>query len=363
MIHTEVVWWIETNIQRFRQSQRLVLPQLDSINRSSPLAWKLYWIELKERVLPPLLKHQASILTLQILQGSLSTFGASKDVILRCNQHPPQRAIAIASRESDRLLVGVEVTVASLWANALYFASQYIVAQLGAMYKAYRIRRVGQSRDSFLSDEEHLEVFVEKSWGLLTTNSRRYFYSAIGAGLGSIVWPGWGTLFCTGLGEVWAGMRPHPELPDYLMQLLHSSLGGMSSGISSLFRAHWLDSLLWRKRLRKDSMNKGDSFEDLVCGCCQTTTFSSNPNSRSAPISSRSCSHTICKACVVQCHLALMEQTTNHEEWIACPLCKANKAFSSQNHLVNRSLCSAIAAMERNQQNSSTSEQAAKQVQ
>jgi hypothetical protein len=85
-----------------------------------------------------------------------------------------------------------------------------------------------------------------------------------------------------------------------------------------------------------------------MCGCCQIAAYSSDPSDQNrAPISSRECSHTICKKCVQQVHLNLVERVHIYTEWIPCPICKAPNAFSSHNHLFNRSLCSAIGLVER----------------
>jgi hypothetical protein len=44
-----------------------------------------------------------------------------------------------------------------------------------------------------------------------------------------------------------------------------------------------------------------------------------------------------------------MERTSNYEEWIKCPLCNADKAFSAHDQLVNRSLCDVLAWVEDNE--------------
>jgi hypothetical protein len=86
--------------------------------------------------------------------------------------------------------------------------------------------------------------------------------------------------------------------------------------------------------------------DEFLCGCCQTTTFSSNPTSLDrAPVSSRVCGHTICRSCVENCHVAQVERLNQFDNgWIKCPLCNAVRAFSVCYPIVNRSLCTAIAA-------------------
>ena len=342
-IHLETLWWVETNVFEYSNYRRFHYPELDMKSLTSPLAWKLYWIELKQRVLPPLMKYQATLLFMHFFQEILKTL-VSKETLLRLNQHPPHRALAISERESDRLLVGMEVFVASIWANTLFFAASYMVGQVGALYNYYRRRMIAVSRGSEFCDRDDVALLANTSWGLFYLNVRRHLYSSIGAGTGSIRWPGLGTWLCTGIGDEWARKQPTAELPQYVMALIRGGIGDISRVFS---RMRWF-------ARNDDGVNdpqKNESDQDdLMCGCCQTTLFSSNPSSRDrAPISSRACDHTICKSCVQQCHLAFMERTSNYEEWIKCPLCNTSRAFNCQDHLVNRSLCAAIAAIERSQ--------------
>jgi hypothetical protein len=143
-----------------------------------------------------------------------------------------------------------------------------------------------------------------------------------------------------GIGDGIGELTPEPELPSL-------DGGGPYSifGKSGTERGHpgW----------RYDGDDTDDCpklDEELTCGCCQIVAFSSDPSAmEQAPISSRECSHTICKSCVQKCHLALMERMNTYQEWISCPICKANNAFSSHAHLVNRSLCQAISLIEKKQ--------------
>lgn len=277
----------------------------------------------------------------------LST-SVSEEAFLRINQHPPRRALAISERESDRLMVGMEVVVATLWANALFFAANYTVGQIGALYDFYRRIMIARSRGSEFCDREDVAILANNSWALLTLNVRRLFYSSIGAGAVSIMWPGWGTLLGTGIGDEWARKQPAATLPHHVLAFIRGGMDGFTSALRSF---HFFDWCLPRQEGpddRCEPQKPHSLHDDLICGCCQTTVFSSNPNCRErAPVSSRACSHSICKSCVQQCHLACMERTSSYEEWIKCPLCNTSRAFNSHDHLVNRSLCAAIAAIER----------------
>lgn len=350
--YLETSWWIETNIIEVVNHGRIIWPELDSVSLSSSLAWKLYWIEVKQRVLPPLVKYQATMLLLQLLQHALTSL-VSGDTLLKMNQHPPRRARSIAERESDRILVGTEVFVASLWANLLFYGTNWMVSQIACLYDFYfRQRLLARRRGSVYCDKEDIVYLANDSWAILVSNGRRYLYSSLGAGLGSIILPGWGTLVGTGMGDEWSKKQVDPPLPSPVASLIRTGVSNVSLLGSTTAGLGW-----WFRPVPPsngkgvdDSCFEKSHHDDLICGCCQTTEFSSNPNSRdSAPISSSVCSHTICKSCVQRCHLAYLERQGTYEEWIKCPLCNAPRAFSSHDHLVNRSLCAAIAAIEKSQ--------------
>lgn len=350
-IHLETSWWIETNVSEYLRYRRLILPQWDRDSMTSPLAWKLYYIELKQRVLPPLLKCQATLFFAHGFQSLLART-CTKETMLRLNQHPPRRALAISERESDRLQVGVEVFVASIWANLLFFAANCAVGQIDAFYDFYRKQARSRSRQVQNNNEKQdIVILLRTTWNTIYMNSRRLFYSAVGAGLGSVFMPGWGTLLGMGVGDEWARRQPHLELPRQTVLVLRNAVGDLVTLLASIRLPRWPYQEYQGGMADDSEVGEETPFhDDLICGCCQTTMFSSNPNSRDcAPVSSRACSHTICKSCVQKTHLAYMERTSTFDEWVKCPLCNATRAFSSHDHLVNRSLCAAISAIEASQ--------------
>ena len=157
------------------------------------------------------------------------------------------------------------------------------------------------------------------------TRTRRWCYSSVGGALGSVFWPGFGTLVGIGAGEGWAELQPDPE-PSWLM---------FSSGEDD-------------SDMKKAANETGDENPELTCGCCQVNTFSADPGHRErAPVSSRACDHTICRSCVHRSHSVAVEQSSTEDDWIRCPLCKSDRAFSPFHILVNRILCAAISALEK----------------
>ena len=184
----------------------------------SPVAWKLYYVELKQRLLTPWMKYEATWMFVYSFQRFLEN-GVSHETMLLLNQHPPRRAMAIAERDSDLLQRGFDVFVANIWGNVIFFMANYAVDQIGVLYGYFKNKRVLEQEQSYQvqnpdQDEQDLVHLVNTSWSLLVVNSRRLFYSAAGAGLGSIMFdPGWGTLVGLGIGDFCARRQMTSELP------------------------------------------------------------------------------------------------------------------------------------------------------
>lgn len=218
----ETFWWIETNVTEYIQNRRFIWPEWDKESLESPLAWKLYYLEVKQRLLVPSVKYQATWIYVHGFQRFLKD-RVSHETLLRLNQHPPRRAMAIAERESDRLQLGVDVFVATIWANVLFLMANYTVDQIGALYDYYHKQVLARSRQvqNPEQDVEDLVVLFNTSWNLMVVNIRRLYYSAAGAGLGSMwLLPGWGTLLGLGMGDECARRQMTSELPAPLLTVL-----------------------------------------------------------------------------------------------------------------------------------------------
>lgn len=324
-----MVWWLRLNFSNYTRNQGLILPKTDFDSITSWVEWRLYWNRFKHRTWPAIFEYQTTISIMYFFQAVLNLF-VSKETINRLTQHPYHRAQAVAKRETDPVTVGTDSVVTALWGNLLFFSASFTLGQLIVIYN-YNRNKVRKT------NEEACRIFLLSTWKLVWTISRRFYFSALGAGLGSMVWPGLGTIIGMGLGDGIAELTPEPEPPSL-------DGGGPCSFITKSSRKHGLN------HFGGDTNENAELYEELTCGCCQIVPFSSDPTAvERSPISSRECSHTICRSCVQKCHLALMERVSTYQEWISCPICKAHNAFSSHNHLVNRSLCHAISLFEKKQ--------------
>eukprot|EP00980_Cylindrotheca_fusiformis_P028783 scaffold22642_cov134-Cylindrotheca_fusiformis.AAC.38 len=289
-----------------------------------PWQWPLEW---RERILPCILKYQATLLTMSFFKSVLSVF-VSKNVFYKLTQHPYHRARLLASQDADRLAVGVKALTMSLASNFLFYLANLTVSQVSLYYTHRKEYNWALIRRDEAAKERSVFHWAESSWELFHKQASRYFASACGAAIGSVALPGWGTMLGMGIGEEWADTSSTPKPPSFLF-LLFPRLQPIFSSTDS----------------RQESTL---DVNELLCGCCQVNYFSADPNHAvCAPVSSRVCGHTICRSCVELCHLALMRRSDIFVESIKCPLCNAQEAFLPHDPIVNRALCEATSFIEK----------------
>ena len=358
--HHHLLWWMHQKISR-----RDPFPLC--IDRHMVWeGWKRFWQEEMNggSLIPSLLQYLATGFLCTSLRTLCSLCLSDKALVLRMIQHPYRAATS--NHDDDRLTLGIDMVTVCLYSNVLYYVADYLLGQLQCYLLFYKDEEnvsssLSSRRTALVITRAKFTAFCEASWTLLCQTARRYWYSCVGAGIGSVVWPGWGTLLGLGLGDGWASWRENDSNETF----------PQPASITDLYSLFL--STVWKSERKQRSTSKtqtshcaddggddddGDDDDNeyigkelneaRLCGCCQIVTFSSNPyNHRlgdgGTPISSRTCGHSICKSCVQNCHVMVMERTMNYEEWMKCPMCNAPKAFHSQDHLINRSLCQVLA--------------------
>jgi hypothetical protein len=342
--HSEIFWWIHANITSYRESQVLVLPKCDDVSLFSMRPWQTYWLRLKERVLPSVMRHQATLGIFNFYRILLSLV-VRKETYLKCTQNPHPRALARNETGCDRLELGLQMVGVCFASNLLFFLAECTVGQLQLLVVYYQrwLQRLDEELPTILDRHRSDEEFETVSVALARETIHRYWYSSVGAGLGSILWPGMGTLMGVGLGDALAQQMTTPTTSP-----TDAGGGAASSGLKRIWESAPMifpTSFTSPRKTKHDDDGADDGFEKthdtLLCGCCQIATFSSHARDRT-PIASSACGHSICQSCVQKCHLVLCERTSHYEEWIKCPLCNAPKAFHAYNHVVNRSLCDVL---------------------
>ena len=99
-----------------------------------------------------------------------------------------------------------------------------------------------------------------------------------------------------------------------------------------------------QKRNLSNSFTAKASRLSIECDSCKIVEFSSETSGETAPIRSQTCGHSICRACVIQRHIAKCETTGRSKVvWLNCPICNNSKrAFNVLNPIVDTTLCNLI---------------------
>eukprot|EP00526_Cylindrotheca_closterium_P009478 CAMPEP_0113604802 /NCGR_PEP_ID=MMETSP0017_2-20120614/1988_1 /TAXON_ID=2856 /ORGANISM="Cylindrotheca closterium" /LENGTH=429 /DNA_ID=CAMNT_0000513249 /DNA_START=77 /DNA_END=1366 /DNA_ORIENTATION=- /assembly_acc=CAM_ASM_000147 len=321
--------WIYIECSKKGRSSRRI------ISLCAPWKWSLS--KWKESILPFMARHEATLSTMYFYKFLASTF-CSEVVLLQLSQHPYHRVKSLRLRDSSLLSVAANAFVITAWSNLLYYLADLTVRQVSLGLHQRKEYQWAEVRKDTEAKEHCLQHWVKSSWEMLYQQSLRYWYSSLGSAMGSMVLPGWGTLAGIGLGEQWADHQDVPSPPPLLLKVFPR--------LQKCF-------VKTRSKRQQGSLASSLQSNAVLCGCCQTNYFSSNPNHPThVPISSKGCEHSICRSCVDLCQVAeLLEAGATgiafSEQLVACPICNAAGAFSPRNLLVNRGLCNAIALLER----------------
>lgn len=154
-------------------------------------------------------------------------FVASKRISSRIErQSPPGRNETVWDH---KIAVAASMTTTTIWANLLPFCADYSLHQALLCYgyfKYYSYQRqrrlltASRNDDSDETDEstangaawvteDDQELAMDLGWKslrLATSREVGLVCSAAGAGIGSVVWPGWGTIVFSALGDAAGGM-------------------------------------------------------------------------------------------------------------------------------------------------------------
>ncbi len=130
----------------------------------------------------------------------------------------------------EKVSVYFSMTSTALWANLLPFFADYSLHQgllCYGYYKFYsykRQKRISNRAEASPADPDEQDAAIEadaaadredqkvllqdlgvKSQRLAANRGLGWIGSSVGAGLGSVVWPGWGTILVSSLGDVACG--------------------------------------------------------------------------------------------------------------------------------------------------------------
>ncbi len=111
---------------------------------------------------------------------------------------------------TDSTAIAKEMFYTTFWGNLIAFMADYSVHQVILCYGYYvYVRRKRQQATAKRSSEETfvavdgviLTSLLRKSTQLLVSRSFGLFCSAVGGAVGTLWWPGWGTILLSNMGE------------------------------------------------------------------------------------------------------------------------------------------------------------------
>jgi hypothetical protein len=151
------------------------------------------------------------VITLVVrLYESIAAQRYDKVILDKLTMDPFFAAQKLTSKgNNDNQLVAREMFHTSLWANLISFMADYSVHQVILCYGYYIYVRERRKRDG--EEEEGMNgaivtSLLTKSMRLLVSRAVGLAASSTGGAIGTVMWPGWGTLLCSNMGEGAAGV-------------------------------------------------------------------------------------------------------------------------------------------------------------
>lgn len=141
----------------------------------------------------------------------LASLRYDKVVMDKLTMDPFHAAKKIAATEQkDSAVIAKEMFYSTFWANVIGYMADYSVHQIIICYGYYvYVRRKRQQAEANKSGDENAVVLDGAFWTSLLRKSTQLFVSrsfglvcsAVGGAMGTLWWPGWGTMLLANMGE------------------------------------------------------------------------------------------------------------------------------------------------------------------
>ena len=172
--------------------------------------WEKRWHSFPSKVLTALAKFHAITLVVRLYEDIASKL-YSKVTLDKLTMDPFYAARKITDVDDQGRAVHNNSTVAShmfrtsLWANGISFLADYSVHQVIFAYGYYQYIQRRRQRTTAPEQEGMTGAiatnFMTKSARIAVSRTLGLISCSIGAAVGTIVWPGWGTLLFANMGE------------------------------------------------------------------------------------------------------------------------------------------------------------------
>lgn len=172
--------------------------------------WKLRWESFPNKLTEALLKYHAIVLVMRCYEHVASTLvdKISMDALtidtFKCAKRLDQKA-------ENRIDVGRQMFGICGQANLIAFLADYSVHQLILGYGYYkyireRRRRRENRNNAEEEEEEEIHPIGKQSATLVLSRGLGLAFTAVGGAAGSMLYPGWGTLLGSNLGDSLGGV-------------------------------------------------------------------------------------------------------------------------------------------------------------
>lgn len=175
--------------------------------------WKLRWETFPSKLTEALVKYHVIVLVMRLYEHLASTFldNISMDALTLDTFKCAKRIDAKEGGES-RVEVGKQMFTICGQANLVAFLADYSVHQLilgFGYYQFVRERRRRQLKgreDADDGDEDNSHPIAKQSATLVLSRGLGLVFTAAGGAVGSMLYPGWGTLLGSNLGDSLGGV-------------------------------------------------------------------------------------------------------------------------------------------------------------
>jgi hypothetical protein len=170
--------------------------------------WEKRWRVFPQKLLTAFAKYHVITLTVRLYEH-IAAQCYDKVLLDKLTMDPFSAARRLTDNNNDNRMVAREMFHTSLWANVISFMADYSVHQVILCYGYYIYVRERRKRGE--EEEEGMNgaivtSLLTKSTRLLVSRAVGLVASSTGAAIGTIVWPGWGTLLFANMGEGAAGV-------------------------------------------------------------------------------------------------------------------------------------------------------------
>jgi hypothetical protein len=169
--------------------------------------WEKRWKGFSQKVFTAFAKYHSITLVMRLYESIAGKFNDNVTMD-KLTMDPFHASLKISAKGQSDTKVAQQMFQTTLWANTIAFMADYSIHQAILCYGYYIYVRNRRKRNSDGEGEEEegfngavMTSMLKKSTQLVVSRGFGLFCSSVGGAVGTIVWPGWGTLLLSNMGE------------------------------------------------------------------------------------------------------------------------------------------------------------------